>query len=105
MLITIFFYLKPKVFTSTPKAVKPSEQCCSRTIQRRNNFLKKSIEFSTCSSAPKQTGLLVNSFTKIEKKSLEEETGMKEPEISAEEMMSLKAKLGIPWGKLNTMGR
>ena len=93
------------MFTSTPKAIKPSEECCIRTVQRRNKLLKKNIEFSTATSAPKQTGLLVNSFTKIEKKTLKKETGMKEVEISAEEMIAIKAKLGIPWGKLNTMGR
>ena len=66
---------------------------------------EKNIEFSTATSAAKQTGVLVNSFTKIEKKTFAEVSGIEEVQISAEEMIALKSKLGIAWGKLNTMGR
>lgn len=68
-------------------------------------MLKKTIEFTTATPAPKQTALLVNSFTKVEKKVVAEETGMLDIVIKPEEMLALKAKLGMPWEKLKTVGR
>ena len=90
---------------STPKAVKSSAECSKRTIQRRNNLLRKQIEFATSSSPPLQTSYLVKSFGKSEQKELAENIGIGKVEITPEEMVALKAKLGIPWEKLKTMGR
>ena len=76
-----------------------------RHQRRRNQQIRKGIEFASKSSAPKQVGLLMNSFSSQEKEIFSEETGLGEIKISAEEMISLKANLGMPWEKLKKMGR
>ena len=63
------------------------------------------IEFAIATPAAKQTGIFIKSFTKIEKKVVSEETGMADLQISPEEMLALKSRLGMPWEKLKTIGR
>ena len=93
------------MFTSTPKAYKPSSECSRRTVQRRNSLLKDIIVGSSATSAPEQTGLLISSYSKKEKKTVRQVANMEVDHISPEEMLALKAKLGIPWEKLKTIGR
>ena len=54
---------------------------------------------SSATSAPEQTGLLVSSYSKKEKKTVRQVANMEVDHISPEEMLALKAKLGIPWEK------
>ena len=56
--------------------------------------MKTSLEFSSATPAPKQTGILVKSFNTNDKKI-----------ICKESNMALKTKLGMPWEKLKTIGR
>ena len=69
-------------------------------------MIRKKNEIATGTDASKQTGYLVKSFTKSEKKTMSDISRMSEVvTITLGEMVALKAKLGIPWGKLNTIGR
>lgn len=67
--------------------------------------MKTSLEFSSATPAPKQTGILVKSFNTNDKKIICKESNMARSDISPEEMLALKTKLGMPWEKLKTIGR
>ena len=60
---------------------------------------------SSATPAPEQTGLLVRSNSKKEKRTVQQVENIEKNYISPEEMLALKAKLRIPLEKLKTIGR
>ena len=60
---------------------------------------------SSATTAAEQTGELVKSYSEKEKCIVRQAGNMECSDISPEEMLALKAKLGIPWEKLKTIGR
>lgn len=89
---------------STPKAIKTSSEACRRTVQRRTSLLKKQIDISS-KDRTKQSAALVKSYSKNERAAILTEGNLGPHKISAEDMVALKIRLGIPWEKLKTMAR
>ena len=67
--------------------------------------MKKQINYSTSTSTSKQAGYLVKSFNSEDKSIVSSAIGLEKAEVSAEDLVALKAKLGIPWEKLKKIGR
>ena len=68
-------------------------------------MIRQQLEYSTATPVAKQTGILLKSFSKDQQKQVTDLAGMGTIDVSPEDMVALKAKLGIPWGKLHTIGR
>ena len=63
----LLFFWQPFTLTSTPKAIKQSDEVGKRTLQRRNKTLKKQIETSSGSSEAafnRQAGMLMKTLSK-----------------------------------------
>ena len=90
---------------STPKPVKPTEECSSRHQRRRNKGIKKSIEFASKTTLAKQMASLSKFLPKNQRKDFLEEIGFGQIEIDEKKMLSLKISLGMPWEKLKKIGR
>lgn len=77
-------------------------------MQNRNNFLKQQLCLTSGTSSNaivKQTAKLVKGFNFDEKQKIMKSANLPSASISAEALISMKVDLGIPWEKLNKMGR
>ena len=104
-LIDVSTFLQPLVLTSTPKAMKSSEEASKRTVQRRTSFLKRQLKLTSGDSSATQTCALLKSFHKEERQTILKEGNLSSNYISPQDMVTLKSTLGIPWEKLKTIGR
>ena len=95
--------LQPLVLTPTPVAAKDSRDASKRTIQKRNSFIKGQIVLSS-KSVEYQTGKLVRSFGTEERTDILK-SGSIHAHIEAEELVAMKANLGLPWEKMKSMAR
>ena len=63
----LLFFWQPFTLTSTPTAIKQSDETCKRTLQQRNKILKKETETSSGSSEAafsQQTVMLMKTLSK-----------------------------------------
>ena len=77
-------------------------------MKRRNNFISRQLEETAGSSTAakiKQTAVLLKSFDECERTKILEVANVGQAEINAEEMVALKADIGIPWEKMKIMAR
>ena len=96
------------MLTSTPQPNKNSDMACTRTIEKRNRFLRdqvKSTSGSTNGAFTTQTSQLLKSCEKETREDILKMANITHTSISPEEIVSMKAHLGIPWEKLKTMSR
>ena len=96
------------MLTSTPKAVKKSEDAVNRTIANRNKFILQQLETSagmSQNSVVIQTKKLIKSFSEDDRRDILIAAKISPHEITAEEFVAMKADMGIPWEKLKTMAR
>ena len=104
----LLFFWQPFTLTSTPKAIKQSNETCKRTLQQRNKILKKEIETSSGSSEAafsQQTGMLMKTLSKGQRSQILKSAKISPIEIGAEEMVARKVDLGILCEKLKNMAR
>ena len=88
--------------------MKQSDEAGKRTLQRRNKILKKQIETSSGNSEAtfnRQTGMLMKTLSKDQRSQVLKSAKISPIEIGAEEMVAMKADLGILWEKLKNMAR
>ena len=94
--------------TSTPKAIKQSDEAGKRTLQQRNKILKTQIETSSGSSEAafnRQTGMFMKTLSRDQRSQILKSAKISPIEIGAEEMVAMKVDLGIPWEKLKNIAR
>ena len=99
---------QPYIFTSTPKHIKESDKVSKRTLKNRQIVLTNTLNVTAGSSSAahvKQTGELIKSFDEINRQEILKLANISAAEITAEEMVALKADMGVPWTKLKTMSR
>ena len=88
--------------------MKQSDEAGKRTLQRRNKILKKQIETSSGNSEAtfnRQAGMLMKTLSKDQRSQVLKSAKISPIEIGAEEMVAMKADLGILWEKLKNMAR
>ena len=81
---------------------------CSKTISRRNKYIKSQIEATSGSNKEDiliQTSKLVKSFDEEARVTILRNANISPVEIDAETMVAMKVDMGIPWEKLKTMSR
>ena len=94
--------------THTPQPIKESTNVHKRTLQLRNKFLKDQISMACGGSqqaSTKQTGILFKSFTPEIRQEILKSGEIKPIEIQAEQLVSMKANLSLPWEKMKVLGR
>ena len=99
---------RPTVVSITPVACKPSNQVCTKTLRKRTLDLKNNLEMvagSSKESTTLQTGLLLKSFDVEERQSILEISKIEKSYISADNLVAMKADLGMPWEKMKAMSR
>ena len=99
---------QPFVITSTPKAIKDSTKVSNKTLNNRKKLILDQMKTSSGESTGsliKQTAVIIKSFGKEERQLVLEKANISAKEITSEEMVALKADMGVPWEKLKTMSR
>ena len=93
------------VITAVPQGSK--ENVTPRQLSRTSKFMKGQIEITSGTEnvkrQQKQVGNLIKSYGEEERRKVLENAGISESEINEEELLSVKANLGIPWRKLFSM--
>ena len=77
-------------------------------MKRRNNFISRQLEETAGSSTAakiKKTAVLLKGFDECERTKILEVANVGQAEINAEEMVALKAVMGIPWEKNENNGK
>lgn len=91
--------------TPTPVQRTSSEAASTRTLQRRSKFLENQLITVSGDGAAKQLGAVLKSQTEDTRERILKSAGISTNDISAEEMVAMKAHLGLSWGKVKAMGR
>ena len=92
----------------TPTAYKQSDDVTTKTLRKRTLQVKSALETASTSSKESmllQTGLLVKSFDIQERKRILELAKIERSYINAENLVAMKADLGMPWDKMKAMSR
>ena len=93
---TLFW--QPFTLTSSPKAIKQSNEAGKRTLQRRKKILKKQIE-TRCGSSEaasnRQAEMLMKTLRKDQRSKILKSAKIIPIEIGAEEMLEMKVDLAI----------
>ena len=90
----------------TPTAYKQSDDVTTKTLRKRTLQVKSALETSSSKeSMLLQTGLLVKSFDIQERKRILELAKIERSYINAENLVAMKADLGMPWDKMKAMSR
>ena len=102
------FNLQPLCFVSAPKAYKDSANCSNSFLRKRQKYLLEQFNHTAGSSQDSkicQTAVMLKSYDNDEANNILNKANIGKVDLNAEEMVALKAAMGIPWNKLKTMAR
>ena len=91
--------------TPTPIQKTSSETASTRTLQRRSKFIENQLVAVSGEGATKQLSAVFKSQKGDTREKILKCAGIPTQEISAEEMVAMKAHLGLSWGKIKAVGR
>ena len=86
--------------TPTPLHRTSSEIASKRTLQRRSKFLGNQLSAVSGEGSTKQLGTVLKSVNRVTREKILKSAGISANKISAEEMVAMKAHLGLSWGKI-----
>ena len=90
---------------AVPQPVKPSDQSSTRSVQRRNEYLRSQIDFVSGGAFAHQTISLIKSMGKDERAKILKSANLVTAHIDAEQMVAMKCNLGFSWEKLKVIAR
>ena len=96
------------MFTSTPKAIKASDEVSKKTLKNRSRAINEQIKFASGASpnaVAKQTSMILKELGVEEQKKILQEADIPLAEVSAEKMVTLKCDMKVAWNKLNVLHR
>ncbi|XP_065675447.1 uncharacterized protein LOC136091667 [Hydra vulgaris] len=95
-------------FVSAPKAYKDSANCSNSSLRKRQKYLLEQFNHTAGSfqdSKVCQTAVMLKSYDNDEANKILNKANIGRVDLNAEEMVALKADMGITWNKLKTMAR